>query len=415
MRSPRVTRRAAALARVSVQQLPTDRRRPSVALLGCLTAIDAIAIDSYVPALPTIQRDFLTNPAAVQWTLSVFLVGIAVGQALWGPVSDRFGRRLPLLLGLLAYVAGSVAGAIAPDLASLVAARLAQALGASAGLVLARAVVGDVWPGHEAARLYSVMMQVLGLTALVSPLMGGALLTAGSWRLVFAAMTVVGTACLLWTLAGLPETHPESARSGPRLAGPFVGYVEPLRDPSFIWATACAALAMAAMFVLIAGSPFIFIGMLGWSNFQFSMFYAVTSVAFVAMCEANNWLLRRMSPYAILSRGLALQLSLMAVWLVAIVMGIAGAGLIAAVVTALMGVLGLTLGNAVAEAMRRAPAAHLGSSSAIIGVAQFVVSAAVTPLATARSDVGLSVALAATACAGLAALASARAHRGAVA
>jgi len=377
-------------------------RRPSVALLGFLTAIDAISIDSYVPALPALARELSTSATAVQSTLAVFLVGIALGQALWGPISDCIGRRRPLLLGLACYLAGSLLGAAAPNLLTLIVARLLQATGASAGLVIARAVVADAWPGEQTARLYSLMMQVLGVTALFSPLLGGILLTAGSWRYIFLMMTATAALATLWTVAGLPETHPAGTRAARPAGSWLAAFAALLKEHSFLWATATSALALATMFVLLAGSPFIFVREYRWSNLAFSALYSATSIAFIAVCELNKWLLRRTSAARLLSAGLWIQLALTIAFLVLALTRRGGAWAFAALMVALVGLLGVILGNAVAEAMRRAPALLLGSSSAVIGVAQFLASALATPLSTtAPSNVGASVAL--TAAAGTAA------------
>lgn len=374
--------------------LASRARRPSVALLGFLTAIDAISIDSYVPALPALEREFSANATAVQATLAVFLIGIAVGQAVWGPISDRIGRRTPLLLGLACYFAGSVLGAAAPNLATLIFARLLQATGASAGLVIARAVVADAWPGEETARLYSLMMQVLGFTALVSPLIGGMLLTAGSWRYIFLMLAATGALATLWTVAGLPESHPASSRAARPPAPWLAAFAALLKEQPFLWAAGTSAFALATMFALLAGSPFIFVREYHWSYLAFSALYSLTSIAFIAMCQLNTWLLHRTSPARLLGAGLWIQLALTLVFLALALEGRVSVWACAAFMVAVVGLLGIILGNAVAEAMCRAPAALLGSGSAVIGIAQFMTSALATPLSTsAPANVSASVAL----------------------
>ncbi len=374
-------------------------RRPSILLLGLLTAIDAIAIDSYVPALPAIGRSFGADAAAVQATLAAFFAGVAIGQAFWGPISDRWGRRGPLLLGMLLYVAGSLAAAGAPGLEALVAARFVQAVGASAGLVLARAIVSDIWPPEEAPRLFSIMMQILGVTALAAPLLGGALLAAGSWRAIFGLLAVIGLCCLAWTAVAVRESLPPG-RSAVQSGGSFGGLCRRLAQISgFVRAVLVSAFSMGAMFAAIAGGSFLFIDAFGWSSGSYALLYAATSAAFVAACQANNMLLRRVGAARLLVAGLHAQ-ALFALMLLALVLlGVADSFVFALFLILFIGNLGFILGNAVAEAMRLAPEDIAGTASAAIGVTQFLLSAIVAPLAVGLRDIPLSFALATAACA----------------
>lgn len=378
-------------------------RKPSLILLGLLTAVDAMAIDSYVPALPAIQRDLGVSAASVQATLSIFFIGVAIGQAVWGPVSDRLGRRKPMLAGLLAFVLGTVIVAVAPDIGVMLAGRFCQAIGASAALVLARAIVSDAWPEAEASRIYSKLAQVLGFTALISPLIGSGLLTLGSWRWIFAALAVIGVVAWLWTRRTLPETLAETlvdrtARDGTGSSGAG-GYATLLRAPGFLRAVLVSALAMGTMFVVLTGSSFLFIGEFGWSPGAFSVLYAATSLGFIGTCQLNIMALRRRSAGQVLRHALIAQFVLAAVFAGLILTATGGAAALALIVLLLMGLLGFILGNSVAAAMARAPAASTGAASGLIGLAQFVLSAAVAPLATIGSSVPVSTAMTLVACA----------------
>lgn len=374
--------------------------RPSIVLLGMLTAVDAMSIDSYLPALPAIARDFRASAVEVQITLSVFLAGIAAGQALWGPISDRWGRRIPLLAGLACYCLGTVMAIWAPGLLLLTAARVMQAIGASAGLVLARAIISDLWGSGEAARLYSLMMQVLGITALVSPLMGGAILIYGTWRTIFVALLLIGVLTAIWSFVGLRESLPREKRSSE--GGLLAGYRALCSDKGFMLAVLACALATATMFATLSGSSFLFIDGFGWSSTQFSILYAFSSLGFVLVCQLNGWLLERLSDAALLRIGMTVQLAC-GLALLAVALWPEPSPLAFAVLwVLLMGNLGILLGNAVSVAMRQAPKNYAGTASAIVGIAQFGLSAAISPLAGALDDLALSFAGTTAVCAVLA-------------
>lgn len=386
---------------ISSRPLALDRLvRPSIVLLGLLTALDAMAIDSYLPALPAIARDLGVNVVEAQATLSVFLIGLAAGQALWGPISDRLGRRWPVIAGLVVYCLGSLGGWLAPSIEWLIAARLLQAIGASAGLVLARAIISDLWEAGEAARLYSIMMQVLGITALFSPLLGGALLHVGDWRLIFLLLLVAGIVTGCWSFTRIGESLPPERRGGG--GGLLAGYGALLRLPPFLLAALAAAMGMATMFAALAGGSFLFVDRFGWSSTQFSFLYASSSIAFIIVCQINNGLLGRMGDAGVLKIGVALQLGLAAIMLALAVTGMAQAWNFAALWVLLIANLGILLGNAVSVAMRCAPASHAGTASAMVGIAQFGVSALISPLAGASSDLALSFAATTAGCAALA-------------
>src|SRR5262245_19014547 len=186
--------------------------RPSTArltlILGSLTAFGPLSIDMYLPGLPTIARDFRADTAAAQLTLSLFFVGLAVGQAIYGPIADRFGRKRPLLVGCAFYMVASLACALAPSIESLIALRCAQAIGGCAGMVIARSIVRDLFDTRESARMYSFLMLVMGLAPITAPLIGGQLLVAFGWRAIYWLLAGFGLLCALMVALGLPESLP---------------------------------------------------------------------------------------------------------------------------------------------------------------------------------------------------------------
>jgi MFS transporter, DHA1 family, multidrug resistance protein len=374
---------------------------PSLALLGVLTAIDAMSIDSYVPALPLIARTMGVSPMAIQGTLSLFLLGIGLGQAFWGPLSDRLGRRGPLLAGLVIYCLGALGCALAPSVGWLSLARFIQAIGASSGLVLARAIVADIWPEERTARIYSLLMQVLGVTALVSPLAGAGLLSLAGWRSIFLVLLLVGAGSLAWSALDIRESLPPR---GPAGGGALLaGYARVARRPAFLLATVAASLGTAAMFATLSGSSFLFVTHFGWTSGEFSLLYAGSALVFIGVCEINQRALHRRSADELLRLAVTLQVAGAAVLaLLLLAPGGVQAWGFALGWIALMGNLGLLLGNSVAVAMRLAPARDAGTASAVIGITQFALSAAVAPLATLSANLPACFAMTTLGCAVLA-------------
>lgn len=195
-----------------------------VLILGTLTAFAPLAIDIYLPGLPTIAQEFGVDPGAVQQTLAVFFVALAAGQLLYGPLADRVGRRPPLLMGFTLFTLASVACALAPTLNALVLGRLAQALGGGAGMVVARSVVRDQFDAKDSARVYSFLMLVLGLAPITAPLIGAQLLSTFGWRAIFWLLAAFGALCLALVLWALPETLPPERRVRAGLGQLFAVY-----------------------------------------------------------------------------------------------------------------------------------------------------------------------------------------------
>lgn len=223
-----------------------------IVLLALLTALDAMAIDMYLPGMPQIAADLGVSAGRIQQTLSVFLVGLAIGQALYGPLLDRFGRRLPLLAGVAIFALGSVAAALAPSVEWLLAARFVQALGAAAGLVAPRAIVADLCDVTESSRIFSLLMQIMMIAPILAPIMGGYLLGWGSWRLVFWVLAGLGVAGWLWGLRSLPDSLPVAQRVPLQVDGILRAYGRQMRDPVFVLYTLAGGFILGSLFVYMS-------------------------------------------------------------------------------------------------------------------------------------------------------------------
>lgn len=343
-------------------------------ILGILTAFGPLSIDMYLPGLPAIGAEFRAGSAEVQLTLSMFFVGLAAGQALYGPLSDRLGRRRPLLFGCALYALASLGCALAPSVGSLVALRIAQAVGGCAGMVIARSIVRDLFDAQESARIYSFLMLVMGLAPVTAPLIGGQLLAAFSWRAIFWLLTGFGLLCLALVLFGLPETLPPERRAQVGVGQALATYGRLLADPRFIGYALAGGFVSAGMFAYISGSPFVVIELYGVAPQRYGWIFGANALGLIAASQANRWLLRRYRPDTILAGALiAISAAGLALALVA-ASGFGGlAGLLAPLFICIAGN-GLIGPNTTAAAM--APHGRIaGSASALLGTLQFVIGA----------------------------------------
>ncbi|MGA4799181.1 multidrug effflux MFS transporter [Streptomyces lavendulocolor] len=351
-------------------------------VLGGLTALPPLSMDMYLPALPEVTRALHAPAATVQLTLTACLAGMALGQLVVGPMSDRFGRRRPLLIGMLVYVAATAVCALAPGPELLIAFRLLQGLAGAAGIVIARAVVRDLYDGVEMARFFSTLMLISGAAPIIAPLIGGQILRVTDWRGVFHALTVVGVLLTLVVWKWLGETLPPARRHGGGVGEALRTMRGLLADRVFSGYMLAGGLAFAALFAYISASPFVVQEIYGASPQTFSLLFGVNSVGLVAVGQINGKLLvGRVSLDKVLGFGLAV-ITLAAGALLLMTSGALGeVGLlpVAAGLFVLMSAMGLAMPNTNAQALMRTPHAA-GSASALLGTSSFLVGAVASPL-----------------------------------
>jgi DHA1 family bicyclomycin/chloramphenicol resistance-like MFS transporter len=375
--------------------------RPTVGLivvLGTLTAFGPLSIDMYLPGLPAIARDLGADPALIQLTLSLFFIGLAVGQALYGPLSDRFGRRRPLLVGCALYAAASAACALAPTAQALVAARLLQALGGSAGMVLARSVVRDRFDAQESARVFSLLMLVMGLAPITAPLIGGQLLAFVGWRAIFWVLCGFGLLCLLMVALALPESLPAERRSGAGVGAALRTYGRLLRDRQLLGFALAGGLTSAAMFAYIAGSPFVVIELYGVSPQQYGWIFGANALGLILASQLNRRLLARRSGEAIVRATLLASAGAALLLVLAAATGLGGLPALLAPLFVCIAAGGLVGPNTTAAAL--APhAGAAGSASALLGALSFLIGTGTTVLvATLQNGTALPMAGVMAAC-----------------
>jgi MFS transporter, DHA1 family, multidrug resistance protein len=341
-------------------------------ILGALTAVAPLSIDMYLPSFPSLAQTFAVDPGRVQETLSIFFIGLAVGQAVYGPLADRYGRRRPLLIGVAIYVVASLLASFGRTIDGLIALRLTEALGGCAGMVISRAVVRDLFDEREAARAFSLLILVMGLAPILAPLVGGYILVLAGWRAIFLVLAVFGLAGFIASWAGLPETLPPEARRRENLAGIFRNYGRLVINRRYMVPAVAASLIMAGMFSYIANSPFVFIELHGVSPRMFGILFGVNALGLVMASQINRAALLRWSPRTIL--GWAIAANVTAAVLLTAAAGSPNLIVFVAPLWACIASLGFLNPNAVAIAMS-ASGPYAGSASALMGVMQFTAGA----------------------------------------
>jgi len=348
-------------------------------LLGGLTAFGPLSIDMYLPALPAIGRDLAASESLIQLTLTACLIGLAIGQVVAGPISDALGRRRPVLIGVAGYVLASLLCAVAPTAPILVSLRLLQGLAGAAGIVIARAIVRDLYTGSAAARYFSRLILIFGIAPILAPVLGAQIMRFTSWHGIFLALAVVTAVLWLGAARALPETLPVERRR----SGSFGDTVQTFRrlaaDTRFLGYAVSGGLGFGAMFAYIAGSPFVLQGIYHVSPQTFSLIFGLNAVGFVITSQINGSLVGRIPPARLLTVGVTVTgvagLALLAV----ILIGGLGLAVVLPPLFVLVSSIGFVVPNAVALALSRHPEAA-GTGSALLGVIQSGIGAAGAPL-----------------------------------
>src|SRR3990167_7951425 len=264
-------------------------------ILGALSAFGPLAIDFYLPSFPTLARVFATDVEHVQLSLAAYFIGLALGQLVYGPLADRFGRRKPLLAGALLFRLASLPCALAPSLEWLMVARFVQALGGCAGMVVNRAVVRDLCDPIASAKVFSQLMLIMGLAPILAPLAGGALLGWLGWQSIFACLFAFGVLSWLGVALWLPETLAADSPNAP-LRGALGESRRLLGDWPFLGHALTGGLAVAGMFAYIAGSPFVFIELYGVPAEHYGWLFGSNALGFILVAQLNAWLVARHGP-----------------------------------------------------------------------------------------------------------------------
>lgn len=343
-------------------------------ILGGMSVFGPLAIDMYLPAFPAMAEHLGTSIGAVQLTLAVFLLGLAVGQIFWGTLSDYTGRRLPLLSGCLLFSCMSAVCALTGSVHTLIAARFLMGLGGSAGVVVSRAIVRDLFEEKEAARFFSMMMIIGGVGPIVAPFLGGLLLTHFSWRAVFWTIAAFGVLCAAAVLYGVRETLPKENRERGGVFHIANVFGRVLSTRRFLGPALAIGCTSGMLFTYISNASFMFIELFGVPVSRFGVLFATNAIGLYIGGQSNRWLLRRFTAEQLLRKGMWLNVCAALLLTVCAGTGIGGFPLLFGMLFVCLTSLGIIFPNATAMAMQPF-AEDAGSASALMGIFQFILGA----------------------------------------
>jgi MFS transporter, DHA1 family, multidrug resistance protein len=337
-------------------------------IFGFLSAIAPLSIDIYLPALPTMRSALGANEAQTLYTLSTFFIGFGGGQLLFGPLSDRFGRKRPLICALAVYIAASVGCALAPSISMLILFRFIQALGGSIVPITVQAMVRDLYARNESARILSLNLLVTASAPIVAPLIGGQVLLWLDWRFIFWILVAFGGLALI-AASVLPETLAAGRRSGAHPLALLLGYAALLRNPRYLGYVACSTSYFCCLFAFIAGSPFVYIEYFGVPAQFYGFLFGVNMVGMITTTFVNSRIVMRRGADPLLRAACTIGGIASLVLLATGISGFGGVPGIAVPLFVVLALLTMVASNAVSGALAVAP--NAGAAAALAGALQF--------------------------------------------
>jgi DHA1 family bicyclomycin/chloramphenicol resistance-like MFS transporter len=362
-----------------------------VVLLGALTAIGPLSIDTYLPAFTAIAADLHTDVATVGLSMSSYFIGIAAGQLIYGPLLDVFGRKGPLVFGLLLYGAASLGCALSWNVEWLIGLRLILALGACAGMVAARAVVRDLFPLQETARVFSSLMLVMGLAPIVAPTLGGIIVSSLGWRYIFILLGAVAVLMLGGVWWFLPAISGHGRREALHPHRALRDYLAVLAVPGFTWRMLVGSFHVAGLFAYLTASPLVFMDMFGMSGPRYGWTMGCNAMALVIGSQVNARLLKRFSLSGVLWSGNLLQLAVSALFVVGLLLGPVALWTVLAFAALYLFCLGFLLPDVTALIMEPFERDQAGSASALLGALQMMAGALAAALVSWGYDGTIAV------------------------
>jgi DHA1 family bicyclomycin/chloramphenicol resistance-like MFS transporter len=352
-----------------------NRREHTIRILviGSLTAIGPFSIDMYLPGFPAIAKDLQTSIADVGLSLSSYFVGISLGQLGYGPLLDRFGRKKPVVAGLLLYILAAFACGLSPSITWLIVLRFVLAAGACVGIVAARAIVRDLFPVEEVARVFSTLMLVLAVSPIFAPSVGAFVAGAFGWRYIFIVLAVIAAVILAAVIRFLPESHRGNRAISLHPFTSLKTYFTVLKEPTFFAYGMASAAASAGLFAYIADSPFVFMNLFGLSNQMFGIVFSVSACAVIGASQVNRIWLRKRSSREISMIAVVAQMSVAALLVLMAFVEAPSIAVYALLFCYLAG-LGSLSPNTTAIAIEPF-ASHAGSASALLGSVQMAAGA----------------------------------------
>jgi len=367
-------------------------------LLGTLQAFAPVSIDMYLPAMPMMEKVFHTSAAAVQITMVTFLVGFALGQSLYGPITDRFGRKPPLYVSLVLFIASSLACAWSPSIRLISAFRLVQAIAACGGSVISRAMVRDLFPPSELRRVFSMLVLVLGVSPVVAPLIGSYLLLWFGWNAAFFAQALIGTACIVGMHFRLPESLAHDDKRPLQLEVITSAYGRLFQDRTFLGASFVCGFSTAGAFAYITSAPFVFISLYKVPTEHFGWLFGAVAAGMVIASQVNGRMPHRIPVWRVLRNANLVQLAAGLFLLFAVLSGFGGLPAVFLGVLTYVSAQGFVFPNGSAIAMER-HGKIAGTASAMLGTNQFLIAAAAATLLGFLDNPAVPMALVIAGCA----------------
>ena len=361
------------------EPLTRGRHVQLIIVLGSLIALGPLTIDMYLPAFPQLAQDLDASAASVQLTLTGMLGGLAVGQLVIGPLSDAFGRRRPLITGLVVHALASVLCAVAPNIHVLSAVRVLQGFAGAAISVVALATVRDLFSGLAVARTMSRLMLVIGMAPIVAPSIGGFILGVTSWRGIFVVLAAAAVVLVLVAFLGLRETLPVERRRSARVGATLRTYVSLLKDRTFVALVLMGGLMFASIFAYVSGASFVLQEGFGLDERTFGLVFGANALALTVVSQVNPLLLRRFGQVDVLTAAILISAAAAASLIVTGLTGLGGLGGVLVPLMVVLGAAGLAMPNTPSLALNRHGEAA-GTASAMLGCVQFGVGALVAPL-----------------------------------
>jgi MFS transporter, DHA1 family, multidrug resistance protein len=345
-----------------------------ILILGLLSAIGPFSIDMYLPGFPAIAADLQTTIDAVSYSLASFFIGVAFGQLFCGPLLDRFGRRIVLILGLVLYLAASIGCALSTSIELLIAFRLLQALGGCVGMVAPRAIVRDIFPVEENAKVFSLLILVLAISPILAPTVGSYVVALLGWNYVFVVLTILAFLILMAVVFWLPESYKPDPSFSLRPKPIMASFATVLRHPQFYTYTFSGSVASAGLFAYLAGSPFVFMKYFGVTEQQYGWIFAMIAAGLIASSQLNSFLLRKFSSEQIMKTVLISQTIIGLVMFAGSYANVLGLPGTIFLIFLFLGCQGFTFPNSAALSM--APfTKEAGSASALMGAIQMALGA----------------------------------------
>jgi MFS transporter, DHA1 family, multidrug resistance protein len=383
--------------------IPKKNNFVLILILGLLSAIGPFSIDMYLPGFPAIAADLHTTVDAVSYSLASFFIGVAFGQMLCGPLLDKFGRKKVLIVGLAVYLFASIGCALSPSIEMLIWFRLLQALGGCVGMVAPRAIVRDIFPVEENAKVFSLLILVLAVSPILAPTVGSYVIASLGWNYVFVVLTAVAFLILMAVILWLPESYVPDPSFSLHPKPIVTSFIKVLKEPQFYTYTFSGSIASAGLFAYLSGSPFVFMSLYGVTEQQYGWIFGIIAAGLIASSQLNNVMLKKYSSEQIMKTILILQTIFGAVLLAGAWFNLLGLFSTIFLIFLFLSCQGFTFPNSAALSM--APfTREAGSASALMGAIQMglgALAAALVGLLNAQTAVPMTAVMSICAASGL--------------